>query len=180
MAVSLLVLIHSRSEHKSIVTHHLSRRLHGAAGAGPIERKSVVYSRCVNLELELLFFLVLLFQMGHHRRVRKRCSVTQSAPVSDVTKQPAHDFSAAGLRQFGGEKYLVRPRNRPNLFCHMPRIKVSSSVRLDDPSTPALRKKTQMRRGRESCTSGRAGGLPFAGPSKGPTRKRVKFISNRQ
>jgi hypothetical protein len=27
----------------------------------------------------------------------------------------------------------------------------------------------------ESCTSGRAGGLPFAGPSKGPTRKRVKF-----
>ena len=27
----------------------------------------------------------------------------------------------------------------------------------------------------KSCTSGRAGGLPFAGPSKGPTRKRVKF-----
>jgi hypothetical protein len=32
----------------------------------------------------------------------------------------------------------------------------------------------------ESCTSGRAGGLPFAGPSKGPTRKRVKFTSNQQ
>src|SRR4249920_1530643 len=29
-------------------------------------------------------------------------------------------------------------------------------------------------------TSGRAGGLPFAGPSKGPTRKRVKFTSNQQ
>jgi Ala-tRNA(Pro) deacylase len=27
----------------------------------------------------------------------------------------------------------------------------------------------------KSCTSGRAGGLPFAGPSKGPHRKRMKI-----
>jgi hypothetical protein len=27
----------------------------------------------------------------------------------------------------------------------------------------------------QSCTSGRAGGLPFAGPSKGPHRKRMKI-----
>lgn len=66
------------------------------------------------LEFELLFLLVLLFQMGNHRRVRKRRGVTQGAPVGNVTKQPAHDFSAARFRQFGGEKYLVRPPAHPS------------------------------------------------------------------
>jgi hypothetical protein len=41
------------------------------------------------------------------------------APVGDVTKQP-HDFSAAGLRQFGGEKYLVRSRNPTDFLPHAP------------------------------------------------------------
>jgi hypothetical protein len=74
--------------------------------------------------------------MGNHRRLPKRRGITQGAPVGDITKQPTHDSSAAGLRQFGGEEYLVRLRYRTDFFATCP---LSSSIRLDDPSTPALR-----------------------------------------
>jgi hypothetical protein len=51
---------------------------------------------------------------------------------------------------------------------------ISFSVRFQEMLGSATTERKNNYRGK-SCTSGRAGGLPFAGPSKGPHRKRMKI-----
>src|SRR5262249_54232326 len=72
-----------------------------------IEFLPVAYRWCL-----CSFFLVLLLELGDHRRVGESRRVAERAAVGDVAEQPAHDLAAARLGQLGGEEDLVGPRDR--------------------------------------------------------------------
>jgi hypothetical protein len=51
----------------------------------------------------------------HHTTVCQRRGVTDLAVLGDVTQQPAHDLSRAGLGQFGNNQNLARLRDPTDL-----------------------------------------------------------------
>src|SRR5436190_23726654 len=58
-----------------------------------------------------ILFLVVRFQLRHHRRVGKRRRIAQRLAYGDVPQQPAHDLARSDLRQIGGEQNVVRTRD---------------------------------------------------------------------
>src|SRR6266508_2212520 len=65
-----------------------------------------------------LLFLILLFELRHHRWVGQGRGITQSLPVGDVTQQTAHALAATRLGKLGGKKNFIRTGDRTDLLRH--------------------------------------------------------------
>ena len=86
---------------------------------------------------------ILFFQFRHHRRIGQRRRVAQRPAVGDIAQQAAHDLAAAGFRQLGGEKNLVGPGDRPDLFGDMS-FQLVRSTRLLPRLPPSSETKAQI------------------------------------
>jgi hypothetical protein len=90
--------------------------------------------------------------------------------LSLVSKNGAQNFRGAA-----GEKVAYSP-NEIRILPPLPDPEKSIVVGFADRVRVEAILRTEVPTGfYKSCTSGRAGGLPFAGPSKGPHRKRMKI-----
>jgi len=74
-----------------------------------------------------------LFQLRNDRRIGQGRSVAHRSSIGDVAQEPAHDFAATRLRQFGGEENLVGTRDRTDLLRHMALQLIHQGRRAIDP-----------------------------------------------